>query len=313
MFKIVGMKINLINAFLCFVIVSTFISCTTMYGDTRYEYSKIGASDYAGFFEVTVSDWMTYIVTSKFRDTTKKAAFDKDVFLGDHIEEIKELMPDLTIPGWSNYFFKAFFRKTNKNKSFSIYDYATKGSYWVTLPKSAYDSIHKYRLLDLPVIGITKQQAFDYCQWQDSILKKDGFLSTKKVKFTGTYQCYLPSPGQFDSLQTKIDSANSLKCPLFNFKNCLCIDCPGVKHYRKHPIFRNVGKQPVLVSNFFPDGKYGLWNIKGNVAEMTSSEGIAKGGSCNHYASEAYNGNSQEYTKPEFWLGFRVWCRVYPK
>ncbi len=134
----------------------------------------------------------------------------------------------------------------------NIYNPSPRVGFFVHLPKTAYDSIRKYKFDDLPVIGITREQALGYCKWQDSILKIDGFLTTKKVKFNGTYQCYLPSPEQFDSLQTKIDSANSLKCPLFNFKNCLCIDCPGGKKHRKYLVFKEVGKKTGPHLQFFP-------------------------------------------------------------
>jgi len=105
---------------------------------------------------------------------------------------------------------------------------------------------------------------------------------------------------------------NTLKCTLFNFNHIPCTDCASAKKTKNHPVLKYIGSEPVYVWGYFPD-ILGLWNLQGNVAEMTSVKGIAKGGSCNHPASEAYNNKSQEYTKPEIWLGFRVWYRFYEK
>jgi hypothetical protein len=65
---------------------------------------------------------------------------------------------------------------------------------------------------------------------------------------------------------------------------------------------------PILSYN--PD-KYGLYTIYGNMAEMTMTKGIAKGGSFNNSMKEIYYDQSQEYSieqnaKPINWLGFRV-------
>ncbi|HET6224738.1 MAG TPA: hypothetical protein VFF27_00570 [Bacteroidia bacterium] len=54
-------------------------------------------------------------------------------------------------------------------------------------------------------------------------------------------------------------------------------------------------------------------NIQGNVAEMTSVKGIAKGGSYSQYAKDSYSGAINNYTKPEFWLGFRCVVVKRPK
>ena len=45
-------------------------------------------------------------------------------------------------------------------------------------------------------------------------------------------------------------------------------------------------------------------------------KGMAIGGSCMQYASEAFDGRRQAYSGSSPWLGFRVWCRktrLYPE
>jgi formylglycine-generating enzyme required for sulfatase activity len=58
------------------------------------------------------------------------------------------------------------------------------------------------------------------------------------------------------------------------------------------------------VKSFFPNS-YHLYNMIGNVAEMVSEKGIAKGGSFANTLEECKIINNQYYTKPERWLGFR--------
>ena len=50
------------------------------------------------------------------------------------------------------------------------------------------------------------------------------------------------------------------------------------------------------------------YNMIGNVAEMTATKGIAKGGSWAHPLEECKIKNTIRYDKPEAWLGFRNVC-----
>jgi len=53
--------------------------------------------------------------------------------------------------------------------------------------------------------------------------------------------------------------------------------------------------------------------LQGNAAEMTSTEGIAMGGSFRHSARETFSDRKQEYNKPENWLGFRYVVTILTK
>lgn len=59
----------------------------------------------------------------------------------------------------------------------------------------------------------------------------------------------------------------------------------------------------------FDPNDFGIYNLIGNVAEMTSSKGIAKGGSWMHKISESRIAAHQVYSEPTSWLGFRCVCR----
>jgi hypothetical protein len=51
-----------------------------------------------------------------------------------------------------------------------------------------------------------------------------------------------------------------------------------------------------------------VFHLIGNVAEMTNTEGIAKGGSWYHLKEESKIKNNIHYTKPTLWLGMRCVC-----
>ena len=68
----------------------------------------------------------------------------------------------------------------------------------------------------------------------------------------------------------------------------------------------------VQVKSYYPNS-FGLYNMCGNVAEMISEKGIAKGGS---YLESAYNvriASEKIYTQPQADIGFRVAMKIIEK
>ncbi|HZX74376.1 MAG TPA: SUMF1/EgtB/PvdO family nonheme iron enzyme, partial [Cyclobacteriaceae bacterium] len=61
--------------------------------------------------------------------------------------------------------------------------------------------------------------------------------------------------------------------------------------------------------SYFPND-LGLFDVVGNVAEMTSEKGIAAGGSWNHAPEQSTIRSINEYSKPEAFVGFRVFMEV---
>jgi hypothetical protein len=60
----------------------------------------------------------------------------------------------------------------------------------------------------------------------------------------------------------------------------------------------------------YPTGSYasdahGLFDVRGNVAEMTKNEGIAMGGGYRTIAASCTAASAQAYSRPATWLGFR--------
>lgn len=261
-----------------------------------------------GIYEVSVADWIAYMAATSGCDT----ASNSNIHLADYRNSINAKLPDLKIKCWSNYVITADLRNFKESTGQNFYEPCKNDFYKICFPKTAWDTIKKYRLYDLPVIGITYEQAKDFLAFRQQLLNDcwKGYFNEDKHKYR--YECILPTLEQFDSVQQKLDSLNLEKCTLFNYKNSFCIDCPNGKKMKNHPVVSKQGIEPVYRDSYFPY-YLGAYNLKGNVAEMTSVKGIAKGGSCQHYASEAYAGNVQNYTKPEVWLGLRIWYKMIPK
>lgn len=63
------------------------------------------------------------------------------------------------------------------------------------------------------------------------------------------------------------------------------------------------------VKSYFPNG-FGLYNISGNIAEMTNRRGVAKGGSWRSNAAEVRIDATQQYEGPSPFVGFRIFMDV---
>lgn len=262
---------------------------------------QIDHTDYISPEEVSIGDWMTYVIATSFPQA------DKAVWLGDYSDQIKSKLPTLGLGEWSDYTIGAFLRPCQKYVAIEFYNECNDRMVNLMVGEAAGDSIKKYQLMDLPITGISYEQAMTYVAYMQDVLNTCDSYTEGKYRF----ECFLPTPQQFDSIRVNLDSINSQGCNLFNYKNSLCSSCPNGKKSRKHPVNSRTGLAPTYTWGYFPD-PHGLKNILGNVAEMTSVKGVAKGGSYAHYASEAIDGHTQEYTGPALWLGFRVWYRRMP-
>lgn len=154
----------------------------------------------------------------------------------------------------------------------------------------AWDSIwHVYHDLPLnsPITGVSYEQAMRYCAWLEAITNA-GRRPDRQIAIS------LPSIELYRRLIPTIDTLSSpRRCPLFNYNGASATTC---KMHWNVPLLR--------VDAFWPNNE-GVYGLRGNVAEMTATKGIAMGGSFRHYAYEASPDHQQLYTKPEDWLGFR--------
>ncbi len=287
---------------LCFCSLLLLTSCVITRYDARRAMVKATNQSYVATTEVSVGDWMVYLMSTSFTDGKQP------IRLGDHYEIIRSKLPALEPGRWDHYAINAFLRRSEENVAVYLYNDCKDPMLAVSVPKTAWDSIQEFKLMFLPIVGITYEQAMDYLAYKQVVVNSCGF----KAKDTFRYACFLPTPEQFQIVQTTLDSTNLLGCNLFNYVNSLCADCPNGEKFLKNPISSRTGKEPTSVLGYFPD-PFGLYNFKGNVAEMTSVKGIAMGGSCEHYAAEAFNGARQVYAGSAGWLGFRVWYKMIAK
>lgn len=95
-----------------------------------------------------------------------------------------------------------------------------------------------------------------------------------------------------------IDSLYKGSCPTFNYNVKAECDRDTI-----------LGKLN-CVGQFSPS-ELGIFDIFGNISEMTLKKGVAKGGNFKLYANQCHPDSNQYYYKPAIWLGFR--CIVIKK
>jgi len=143
-------------------------------------------------------------------------------------------------------------------------------------------------LLRFPITGISYEQAVAFCKWRTRVQGGNRFIFR------------LPTPEEWKEFAllglTESERRQGFKdslyrvCANFNYKSVACCD-------------ENQGK--LNGYGLYPPVKTGAYDIFGNVSEMTSEKGIAKGGNFTLYANQSHVDSIQFYTKPAIWLGFR--------
>jgi len=161
-----------------------------------------------------------------------------------------------------------------------------------------------------PVVGISYEAANHYCNWLTQKYNQEPKRKFRKVSFkllTKEEWIFAAS----DSDPSKVYTwgtgfmQNNRKQYLCNFKHTSFVIDSSSKKYKEIDNLENKSFITVPVKSYYPNS-FGLYNMCGNVAEMTSENGIAKGGS---YLEPAYNvriASEKNYTKPQADIGFRV-------
>jgi uncharacterized protein (TIGR02145 family) len=146
-------------------------------------------------------------------------------------------------------------------------------------------------LLAFPITGVTYEQVKGFCEWRTRV------EGNNKLVFR------LPTPREWTDFALNglseterkngfSDSLNNKKCAKFNYSiSCNC----GKDDYQ--------GKLNGI--GLYTQEKTGAFDVFGNVSEMTSVKGIAKGGNFKLHANQCHADSIQNYTKPQIWLGFR--------
>lgn len=167
-----------------------------------------------------------------------------------------------------------------------------------------------------PVVGISYWNAVGYCEWRtDRVnellhmkINKLSYDSVRNMKDIPKYVQYrLPTVEEWEYVANQPYSEKTLK--RMNKKKYVGIKKANLNHSDLMELPSDSLSIPAPVSSYWPN-QLGMYNLIGNVAEMTSQKGLAKGGSWQHTPEEVTIDADFEYDSPQNWLGFRCVCDV---
>lgn len=139
-----------------------------------------------------------------------------------------------------------------------------------------------------PITGITFEQAQAFCRW------KENKINQNKPANRRVHVC-LPDKDLYRRLIHNKDSlCRRQKCP----------PCAAFQFNYSHPPCPRNGNEVQRADAYWPDSA-GIYNLQGNVAEMTATKGLAMGGSFRQPARDSWNDRSQPYDGAQDWVGFR--------
>jgi antitoxin component YwqK of YwqJK toxin-antitoxin module len=259
--------------------------------------------------EIRVGEWLDYIFYHDATDSSQYLFWRKRMSQAEldrllNVTIDSALLPDKDILNQLPE--KYLFKKCKNCELISFKSLDTK----VQLPveKDSLKTVEsKKRLvayLNLPIVGIRYEQAVAFCKWRTYIdsIRWAAFSNSQPSWNRHDYVFQLPTPEQFNQMNTAFDSVNKEKesVSLFNYKNAKYPSI-GAKEDEK----KQFGNSRIGVYHLHLNTKNNSIGIQGNVAEMTSVKGIAMGGSYYQYAKDSYANKNNYYQKPELWLGFR--------
>jgi formylglycine-generating enzyme required for sulfatase activity len=160
-----------------------------------------------------------------------------------------------------------------------------------------------------PVVGITYEQVVAFCKWRTDRVKELYEIQKNKNKkdvFPVRFEYRLPTKQEWERIANVGYSEKMMKKIVGKYKG------KSLANYKKGDgdkmgVAGNLNDNADVtapVESYFPNA-LGCYNLIGNVAEMTSVKGIAKGGSWRHDEKEIAIENNIKYTKQNAWIGFR--------
>lgn len=160
----------------------------------------------------------------------------------------------------------------------------------VWIPSIASTYLRHPAYANYPVVGISYEQALQFCKWNEEKKRKN-------CEIGSNVSCRLLKSCEWDII-ANIPMSKANKRNLSS----------NLIHAKSSEINENTVPTTDIYA-YIPNDK-GLYNVIGNVSEMTLEKGISRGG---NFSAEERNDIlkvSFPYTKPEKWLGLRV---VYEK
>jgi len=273
-----------------------------------YGFMPTSANFYVGTAEVTVSEWLSYIMDLVTTDNLTE-------------QEVMALLPSVEYDVLTPYF-QAFREGLTIHMLGEICSTCERtrdgfgSNYYLKFPDGKDEEMKKrwkqYR--HIPITGITHEQALAYIAWLTPNLNAHSFRKGGSIKLR------LPTPAEMEEIlqrntvgplsegapKAENDTINSKGCYLFNFH--ALTPCPSSEGQ-----LEAYGYTDGLVGSYsYWPSALGMYSLYGNAAEMTSQKGVAKGGSYIHWAKECNAKQIFNYNGPKSWLGFRIVADVVP-
>jgi len=208
------------------------------------------------------------------------------------------------------YMYKDFLAWTGGTKKANSADLkAIKPDYskWKTLFPSLSEEKIEERFKDtdqlalMPIIGITKEQAMRYCEWKTEMFKVELAKMNKKdrARFPKEFKFRLPTANEWGRMRFLIQEKSMLK----QIGKIANVNSKAFKLSKSRMMRSNEKIMDIYASK---DEKLGFYNLFTNVAEMTSTDGEAVGGSWFEGSGKKDFKQTFTYSEAEAWLGFRV-------
>lgn len=167
---------------------------------------------------------------------------------------------------------------------------------------------------DYPVVGISYEQAVQYCKWRTECVKElfeTKMLTDKKNVYPTNFEYRLPTKEEWEAA-AKIGYSEKTQQQLnTKYKGQILANLKRNKEDNV-VVAGNIPDNADItapVKSYWPNAS-GCYNLIGNVAEMINQQGLAKGGSWINNPNEIFIEKEITYTKPTAWLGFRCVAEI---
>jgi formylglycine-generating enzyme required for sulfatase activity len=168
-----------------------------------------------------------------------------------------------------------------------------------------------------PVVGVSYEQVIEFCKWRTFVVNLGNYVDENKFNFEEHLEDTFPikiiyrlptekewemvAAGKFETTKYPYGFDSTYRKWRGKYHKIFNAEYPG------EVIVDSLGYRKFYtaeVKAYYPNTS-GCYNIIGNVAEIISEKGIAKGGGFEHSIDSCKIPLRQQYNKPEKWLGFR--------
>lgn len=174
---------------------------------------------------------------------------------------------------------------------------------------------------DYPKIGISYQQAIEYCKWRTDRAYEKELIKNKIIKhpFNQDSSNYFTIDRFLNGLAKDLTLLPSIvvRYHLPTLDEYKSVEKNAYENYVSMKSIKNPSKKKNGLDNYSDittnvynnfQNQSGIYNLIGNVSEMTNIEGVAYGG--NWTMKEIPRDYTTTYFEPTIWLGFRCIAKV---